>query len=118
MPAAPPDGTRRAASAPARRRDAQRADASARRPSRVREPVAELEQPAHLGAAEGVDGLVRVADDDEVAAVAGERLQQPLLRRVGVLVLVDDDQVVPRAQRLAPRRASRRAATARWTSSA
>ena len=58
------------------------------------EALRELEQPAHLRAAEAVDRLVGVADDDQVAAVAGERLQQPLLRRVGVLVLVDEDRAV------------------------
>ena len=44
-----------------------------------------------VGAAEGVDRLVGVADGDQEPAAAGEQLQQLLLRRVGVLVLVDED---------------------------
>ena len=51
----------------------------------------ELEDAAHLGPAEPVDRLVRVADDDEVAAVAGEGAEQGHLAGVGVLVLVDED---------------------------
>ena len=64
----------------------------------VRELLGEVEDAAHLGTAEAVDGLVGVADDDEVAAVAGERLEQPDLARVGVLVLVDEDVVEPAPQ--------------------
>ena len=45
-----------------------------------------------LAAPERVDGLVRVADDDEIAAAAGEQGEQLLLRRIGVLVLVDDHE--------------------------
>ena len=66
------------------------------------EPVAEVQQAAHVRAAEGVDRLVRVADDDEVAAGPGDGLQQPLLGRIGVLVLVDDHEVVPGAQQGPP----------------
>ncbi len=51
----------------------------------------EVEDAADVGAAEPVDRLVGVADDDEVAAVAGERPQQGDLAGVGVLVLVDED---------------------------
>ena len=42
----------------------------------ARELGREVEDAAHLGAAEAVDRLVRVADDGEVAAVAGERAEQ------------------------------------------
>ena len=55
-----------------------------------REVGGELEDPAHLRAAEPVDRLVRVTDDDQVAAVAGERAEQGDLAGVGVLVLVDE----------------------------
>ena len=54
------------------------------------EGVGEAEDAAHVGAAEPVDRLVGVADRDEVAPVAGQRLQQAHLRGVGVLVLVDE----------------------------
>ena len=58
------------------------------------EPVRELGERAHVGAAERVDGLVRVADRDQLPAVPGQRHQQRLLRRVAVLVLVDQHHVV------------------------
>ena len=48
--------------------------------------------------AEAVDRLVRVADGADVPVLAGEQLQQPVLRVVRVLVLVDEDV----AERLAP----------------
>ena len=56
-----------------------------------RELGREVEDAAHLGAPEPVDRLVRVADDGQVAAVAGERPEQRDLAGVGVLVLVDED---------------------------
>ena len=73
---------------PARRaqRDDRRAGARRRR-----ELAREVEDAAHVGAAEAVDRLVGVADDDQVAAVAGQRLEQRDLAGVGVLVLVDED---------------------------
>ena len=81
-------------------------------PSARREVGREVEDAAHVGAAEAVDRLVGVADDREVAAVAGERPQQRDLAGVGVLVLVDEDVAeLARAARrggLAPR--SRRGA--------
>jgi hypothetical protein len=60
-----------------------------------REGAGEAQDPADVGSAEGVDRLVGVADDDEVAPVAGEPAQQPDLRRVGVLVLVHHDETEP-----------------------
>ena len=58
------------------------------------EPVRELGERAHVGAAERVDGLVRVADRDQLPAVPGQRHQQRLLGRVAVLVLVHQHHVV------------------------
>ena len=58
------------------------------------EPVGKLGERAHVGAPEGVDGLVRVADRDQLTAVPGQRHQQRLLRRVAVLVLIDQHHVV------------------------
>ena len=40
------------------------------------EPLGELDDAARLGAAERVDRLVGVADRDQVAAAAGEQLEQ------------------------------------------
>ena len=58
---------------------------------RVREVALEVEDVADVGAAEAVDRLVVVADHHQVAVLAGEQLQQPVLGVVGVLVLVDED---------------------------
>jgi hypothetical protein len=56
----------------------------------------EVEDVAQVGAAEGVDRLVRVADGDQVAvALAGELLGEAVLGGVGVLVLVDVDEDRP-----------------------
>ena len=55
----------------------------------TREVGRELEDAAHLRTPEAVDRLVRIADRDQVAAVARERAQQVDLAGVGVLVLVD-----------------------------
>ena len=56
---------------------------------RLREVALELEDVADVGAAEGVDRLVGIADRADVVVVLGEQLQQPVLRVVRVLVLVD-----------------------------
>ncbi len=58
------------------------------------EAVGEAPDGVHVGPAEGVDGLVRVADGDQLAAAGGELAQQLLLGRVDVLVLVHADRVV------------------------
>ncbi len=89
-----------------RQQDVAAASAGAQRQHRRRlavrgaEPVRELGERAHVGAAERVDGLVRVADRDQLPAVPGQRHQQRLLGRVAVLVLVDQHHVVGAA--LAP----------------
>ena len=51
----------------------------------------EAEQVLRGGAGEGVDGLAGVAHDAEVVAAAEPQLQEPLLQRRDVLVLVDDE---------------------------
>ena len=56
------------------------------------EPVREAPDDIDVCAAECVDRLVRVADDHQIAAAAGQQGQQLLLRRVGILVLVDDQE--------------------------
>ena len=65
---------------------------------RAREVALELEDVADVGAAERVDRLVRVADGADVPVLAAEQLEQPVLRVVRVLVLVDEDV----AERLLP----------------
>ena len=56
---------------------------------RLRPVALEVEDVAQVGAAPRVDRLVVVADDRQVAALAGERLDPQVLRTVRVLVLVD-----------------------------
>ena len=66
----------------------------------------ELAQILGVGAAPRVDRLVVVADRGERAALAGERLQQAVLRVVRVLVFVDEeiaDALAPRAAQLGVR---------------
>ena len=58
---------------------------------RAAEVALELEDVADVGAAERVDRLVGVADREDVPVLAGEQLQEPVLRVVRVLVLVDED---------------------------
>ena len=51
----------------------------------------EIEDVLHIGAAPGVDRLVGIADDEEVAVMRAEHLHQLVLKRVDVLELVDHD---------------------------
>ena len=57
-----------------------------------REDLLEVEDPLGVGAAEPVDGLVRITHRDHLCTVGGQLLQQGHLRRIGVLVLVDEDR--------------------------
>ena len=56
----------------------------------VRVALVELDDVRDVGPSPLVDRLIVVADDAEVHGVGGEQLDQRLLRRVDVLVLVDD----------------------------
>ena len=66
----------------------------------VGEPAREVEQVPRVGAGEGVDRLVRVADDRQVVAAAEPGVEHPLLQRRDVLVLVDDEAAVAVAELL------------------
>ena len=66
-----------------------------------REARREVEDAAHVGAAEAVDRLVRVAHHREVAPVAGQRAEQGDLAGVGVLVLVHEHVLPARAELVA-----------------
>ena len=68
-----------------------------------REAGREARQERRRRAGERVDRLVLVADDAEVVAVAEPELQQALLERVRVLVLVDAEPAVARPDRLGRR---------------
>ncbi len=67
----------------------------------VGEAAREVQQVAGRGAGERVDGLVGVADDGQVVALAEPRVEHPLLQRGDVLVLVDDEAAVAVAELLA-----------------
>ncbi len=64
-------------------------------------PLHEPGQVIRGRAGEGVDRLVLVADDAQVVALAEPQLQEPLLERVRVLVLVDAEPAFPGADRRA-----------------
>src|SRR5436853_74877 len=56
------------------------------------EPIAYVPIRADVGAAEPVDGLFRIADDEQLSGhVVGEQLQDFRLNRIGILELVDED---------------------------
>src|SRR3954463_103383 len=57
----------------------------------VDEVLVEAQEVLHVGAAEGVDGLVGVADRAQVAVGRAEQAQQLVLDLVDVLVLVHED---------------------------
>ena len=85
--------------------------------ARARPALLEAERIVDLGAAEAVDRLVLVRDAEDVAALAGEQLQQPLLRDVRVLVLVDEDEAegALRTSGASPRPRSSSATASRWS---
>ncbi len=84
-----------AASGAAPERREVRSTSTGRAAVRAREGGREVEDAVHVGAPEGVDRLVGVAEGDQGAPVAGQRAQEPDLGGVGVLVLVDVHGVVP-----------------------
>ena len=57
----------------------------------------EVVEPAAVGSVPAVDGLLRVADDAQIGPAAPPGLQQRVLQRVHVLVLVDEQMPVPPA---------------------
>ncbi len=61
------------------------------------ELLGEVEDVAHRGGPERVDGLGVVPDGCEVLAAGAEHLQDLGLKPVGVLILVDQDAVEPAA---------------------
>ena len=62
-------------------------------------PLGEAEEMLGAGPGERVDGLGRVADHADVVALPHPQVEQPLLERVDVLVLVDDEVAVLLAHR-------------------
>ncbi len=61
----------------------------------VRELGVELHEVPVVGTAPGVDGLVRVSDDEQVAVVARQHFHEQVLGLVDVLELVDHDVFEP-----------------------
>ena len=67
------------------------------------EVALELEDVPDVGASECVDRLIWISDHHQVPVLAGEQLEQPVLRVVRVLVLVDQhvpERLLPALQRL------------------
>ena len=67
------------------------------------EVALELEDVPDVGASECVDRLVWISDHHQVPVLAGEQLEQPVLRVVRVLILVDQhvpERLLPALQRL------------------
>ena len=64
----------------------------------MREAGRHAEQVFRPGAREGVDRLIVVADDADLVAAAEPELEQALLQKVHVLVLVDRECAVLRAE--------------------
>ena len=58
---------------------------------RARMMLVEVQQILHVRTAPGVDGLVRIAHDEEVMVVGAQHLHEPVLQRIDVLELVDLD---------------------------
>jgi hypothetical protein len=52
-------------------------------------PRADVDEQAGIGAVEGEDRLCRIADEKQVVAVAAQEIDEPVLDRVEVLRLVD-----------------------------
>ena len=53
--------------------------------------LVEIQEILHVRTAPGVDGLVRIAHDEEVMVVGAQHFHEPVLQRVDVLELVDLD---------------------------
>ena len=68
-------------------------------PPGVREDLLEVQDVAEFGSPPAVDGLVGVADDEHVVVFLGDQPREHVLRRVGVLALVDEDVAVPPGDR-------------------
>ena len=64
----------------------------------AREVALEIEDVGDVGATEGVHRLIGISDREHVSVLVGEQLQEPVLRVIRVLVLVDEDV----AERLLP----------------
>ena len=61
-------------------------------PATLGDPIANPPVRADVGAAEPIDGLLRIADDEEPAGhVVGQEQEDLRLNRIGVLKLVDED---------------------------
>ena len=57
--------------------------------------LVKVQQVAHVGSAPCVDGLVGVADNEQIFVIVAQHLHQGVLRRVNVLKFVDHDVFQP-----------------------
>ena len=61
----------------------------------ARELLFKVQQVFDARPAPGIDGLIRVADDEQVLMVSAQHLHQPVLQLVDVLKFVDHDVFQP-----------------------
>ena len=71
----------------------------------------DLGEQCRVGAVERVDGLRRVADEEEITAVGRQLVEDPVLDRVEVLGLVDEDVPEPPPRRVGERSVGGQVAT-------
>ena len=62
---------------------------------RASKALVEIEQVFHVGPTPSVDGLIGIADDEQVAMIASEHLHELVLKPIDVLELVDHDIFEP-----------------------
>ena len=68
------------------------------------EAIRDVDEQRRVGAGEAVDRLRRIADEEHVVATRPNEVDEPVLERVQVLGLVDEQVAEPPAQRLRERR--------------
>ena len=61
---------------------------------RFRKTSTKPSEVAGLGASEGVDGLRRITDDAQLRSVAAPQIEQRLLERADILILIDNQMPV------------------------
>jgi len=58
----------------------------------------EVENVANVGATPTVNRLVRIAYDTQVGLIDGQPVSDCILRHIGVLVLIDEDEAIARIE--------------------
>ena len=63
--------------------------------ARAREALIEIKQQLHVRATPRVDGLIGVADHEQVLVIALQHLHEPVLQRIDILEFIDHDVFQP-----------------------